>query len=137
MVSACSAVSTRTIDSAPRRSSLDLLVASVADEEDRVAEPGVVPRLGVHLRDQRARGVDRPQPAEARAVATAGETPCAEKTTRLRRHLGDAVDEDGSAALEVADDVGVVDDLLAHIDRRPVQLESLLHGLDGRSTPAQ
>ena len=62
---------------------------------------------------------------------TAGETPCAEKTTWLpRRHLADVVDEHGSAPLEVADDVRVVDDLLADVDRRPVQLEGPLHGLD-------
>ena len=48
----------------------------------------------------------------------------------VRRHLGDAVHEDRAAALEIPDDVRVVDDLLAHIDRRPVQLESPLHGLD-------
>src|SRR6185503_13309672 len=35
-----------------------------------------------------------------------------------------------AAALEIANDVRVVDDLLANIDRRPVQLKGLLHSLD-------
>ena len=41
------------------------------------------------------------------------------------------VDEDGSACLEIADDVDVVDDLLAHVDRRPVVVERQLDGLHG------
>ena len=45
-------------------------------------------------------------------------------------HLGLLVDEDRAALLEVADDVEVVDDLLADVDRCPVQLERALHGLD-------
>ena len=51
------------------------------------------------------------------------------------RHLGLLVDEDRAARLEVADDVQVVDDLLAHVDRRPVELERLLDRLDGALDP--
>ena len=47
------------------------------------------------------------------------------------RRLLLALDEDGAAALEVADDVGVVDDLTANVDRGPVQLQRSLDGLDG------
>ncbi len=39
----------------------DLLVALVADQDDRVAGGGVAPRLHVHLGDERARRVDRAQ----------------------------------------------------------------------------
>ena len=41
----------------------DLLVAFVPDEHDGVAVRGVAPRLDVHLRDERARRVDRLQPS--------------------------------------------------------------------------
>jgi hypothetical protein len=42
-----------------------------------------------------------------------------------------ALDEDGALGLEVADDVGVVDDLPADVDRRAVELQRTLDGLDG------
>ena len=46
------------------------------------------------------------------------------------RHLGLVVDEDRAALLEVADDVEVVDDLLADVDGRAVQVERALDRLD-------
>ena len=49
---------------------------------------------------------------------------------RARGDLGLAVDEDRAARLEVADDVEVVDDLLADVDGRPPELERLLDGVD-------
>src|SRR5205807_10564637 len=51
-----------------------------------------------------------------------------------RRALGRlvlALDEHGAAPLEVANDVGVVDDLLADVHRRAVQLQRLLDRLHG------
>src|SRR3954449_13068879 len=51
------------------------------------------------------------------------------------RVLGDLVaqlvDEDGAALAQLLDDVLVVDDLLAHVDRRTVELERALDGLHG------
>src|SRR5262249_1257647 len=46
-------------------------------------------------------------------------------------HLGLLVDEDRPTGLQVADDVEVVDDLLAHVHGRPVEVECLLDRLDG------
>ena len=46
-------------------------------------------------------------------------------------HLPLVVDEHGPAGLELAHHVEVVDDLLAHVDRRPVEVERLLDRLDG------
>ena len=46
-------------------------------------------------------------------------------------HLGLLVDEDRAARLEIAHDVEVVDDLLADVDGRPVQVERALDRLDG------
>src|SRR4029078_8440192 len=59
-------------DDRPRRLAgrpVYLLVPRMADEKDRVAEPCEMPCLSVHLRDKRAGGVDRAEPAEARTVA--------------------------------------------------------------------
>ena len=50
-------------------------------------------------------------------------------------NLGLLVDEDRAARLEIADDVDVVDDLLAHVDRCAVVLERLLDRLDGALDP--
>ena len=47
------------------------------------------------------------------------------------RNLGLLVHEHGPARFEVTDDVQVVDDLLPHVDRRPVQIERPLDRLDG------
>ena len=46
-------------------------------------------------------------------------------------NLGLLLDEDRPAGLEIADDVDVVDDLLAHVDGRAVVLERTLDRLDG------
>ena len=49
--------------------------------------------------------------------------------------LLDRVDEDRAALLELADDVRVVDDLLAHVDRLAVELERPLDRVDGPLDP--
>ena len=46
-------------------------------------------------------------------------------------HLGLLLDEDRAALGELLDDVLVVDDLLAHVDRRPVEVERALDRLHG------
>ena len=56
-------------------------VVGVADERDEVAAVGVAPRLGVHLGDERADGVDDAAGRASRSSpCTAGATPCAERT---------------------------------------------------------
>ena len=50
---------------------------------------------------------------------------------RASRNLGLLLDEDRAARLEIADDVDVVDDLLADVDGRAVVLERELDRLDG------
>ena len=49
---------------------------------------------------------------------------------RAGRHLVELLDEDRAPRLEVGDDVLVVDDLLADVDRGAVEVERLLHGHD-------
>jgi hypothetical protein len=46
-------------------------------------------------------------------------------------HLALVLDEDRAPRLEVADDVRVVDDLLADVDRPTVEIEQLLDRVDG------
>ena len=97
----------------------DLLVALVADQEHGVAVGGVAARLHVHLRHERAGRVDRVQLPRGRVRVHRRRDAVRGEDDRLAlRHLGLLVDEDRAARLEVADDVQVVDDLLAHVDRR-------------------
>jgi hypothetical protein len=65
---------------------------------------------------------------------------------RKHRHgplgdLGHLVDEDRPTLAQLSDDVLVVHDLLAHIDRRAVQLQRVFHRLhraiDPRAVPAR
>ena len=115
---------------------LDLLVPGVADEDDRVSLGRIALRLRVHLRHERAGRVDLPVPARGR-VRVHGRRHAVrrEDDHRAVGHLLLAVDEDRAARLEIADDVDVVDDLLAHVDRRAVVLQSELHGVDGALDP--
>ena len=60
---------------------LDLLVAVMTDQHDRVAVGGEPLRLDMNLRDERAGRIDRSAAPRAAAFAcTLGATPCAENT---------------------------------------------------------
>ena len=110
----------------------DLLVAGVADQDDGVAVGGVTARLDVHLRDERAGRVDRLQVALRRVREHGRSDPVRREDHGLA--LGNLVfvlDEHRAPLLELAHDVQVVDDLLADVDRRPVELECPLDRLDG------
>ena len=52
-------------------------------------------------------------------------------------HLVGLVDEDGAAPLEGVDDVLVVHDLLAHVDRGPYSSSAFSTVTTARSTPAR
>ena len=110
----------------------DLLVPLVPDEDDGVALVRVAARLHVHLRHERAHGVDDVVP-ELRGVREDGRRDAVRRVDdgRALGHLGLLLDEDRAARLEIADDVDVVDDLLAHVDGRAVVLERELDRLDG------
>ena len=71
-------------------------------------------------------------PRPSAASTTRRATPWALKTMiRAGRHLVGLVDEHGALGAEVLDDGAVVDDLVADVDRRPVQLERPLDHRDG------
>ena len=111
---------------------LDLLVALVADQQDVVVVGGEALRLVVHLGDQRAGGVDRLQAAlGGLLVHHRGDAVGGEHDGRALGHLVELLDEDRAAGLQVGHHVLVVHDLLAHVDRRAVEVERLLDGDHG------
>ena len=121
---------------------LDLLVALVADQQDVVVLGGEAPRLVVHLGDQRAGGVDRLQAARrGLLVHDRRDAVRGEDHGGTLGHLVELLDEDRAARLQPGDHVLVVHDLLAHVDRRAVQVERLLHrdhgAVDARAVAAR
>ena len=109
----------------------DLLVTGMADEDDRVAGRRIPLGLDVHLCHERARRVDRRELPRCRVRAhRRGDAVRREDDRLALRDVVLVLDEHGAARLEVADDVQVVHDLLADVDRRAVQAERLLDRLD-------
>jgi hypothetical protein len=109
-----------------------LFVALVADQHDVVVVGGEAARLDVHLGDQRAGRVDRPQAARGRLVVDGrGDAVRGQHDGRALGDLLGLLDEDRAERLEPLDHVDVVHDLLAHVDRRAVDLQRLLDGLHG------
>ena len=108
-------------------------MAGVADQHDLA--PLAVEDLGlaVDLGDQRAGGVEVEEVPRPRRLRHRLGTPCAEKITGCVgvRDLVELLDEDRALRLQALDDVAVVDDLVAHIDRRAEPLERQLDDLDG------
>ena len=118
----------------------DLFVVGVADEDEVVVLARVATRLGVHLGDQRAGRVDDLEiPALGGLLANSrGYTVGCQHHDRVLGDLVDLLDEHRPLGLEVADDVQVVDDLTADIDRRSVERSSARSTISiARSTPAQ
>jgi DNA recombination protein RmuC len=110
----------------------DLLVAVVADQQDVDVVSREPLRLVVHLRDQRAGRVDRLQlPLGCLLVDHGGHTMGREDHRRALGHLVRLLDEDRPPLLQRGDDMAVVHDLLAHVDRRTVQVQGLLDGDNG------
>ena len=108
-----------------------LLVAGVPDQDDRVALARVPFRLRVHLRHERAGRVDHGVVESGRVLVHRWRDPVrGVDDRRALGHVALVVDEDRAACLEVADDVDVVDDLLADVDGSAVVLERPLDRLD-------
>ncbi len=86
----------------------------------------------MHLRHQRAGGVDRAQLALlGLGVDRRRDSMCGEHHDRALGHLFGLLDEDRALGFEVGNDVLVVHDLLAHVDRCAMHLERLLDAVDG------
>jgi hypothetical protein len=54
-----------------------------------------------------------------------------EDDSRALRNVGESVDEDGAARAQILDDVRVVDDLLADVDRATVERKRSFDRLNG------
>ena len=103
---------------------LDLLVALVSNQDDRVAGVGIAAGLGMHLRHERACRVDRREPQLLRFPAHRRRDAVGrEHDGRPLRHVGEGVDEDSAARPQILHHVRVVDDLLADVNRRAVERE--------------
>ena len=103
------------------------LVALVADQDHGVPVCRVPPRLDVHLGHEGARRVDHVV-VQLRGVRMhgGGDAVCRVDHRCPRRNLRLLLHEDRAPRLEIADDVDVVDDLLADVDRGAVMLQRLL-----------
>ncbi len=102
----------------------------VADQQNVDVLARKPPRLGMHLRDERAGRVNGPQ------VSTSGllvhdrrDAVGGKDDDRALGHLVGLVDEDCASGLQPRHDVGVMDDLLADVHRLAESLERYLNGL--------
>src|SRR6185437_6091518 len=106
-------------------------VARVADQNDRAAVAQVVAALRVHFRHERAGGVEHPQATLGGLVLDLPRHAVrAEDRDRVRRHLGQFLNENGAARFERVDHPFVVNNLVAHVDRRAVFIECALDNFD-------
>lgn len=116
--------------------SLNLFVPLVADEDNLVIALRESPSLAMDLGDQWARGVDGPQVALGGvAMHLWGHAMRTEHNDLALRHLVGLVDEYCAPLLELCDNVHVMNNLLADIDRGAVGLQGLLDGLDRTIDP--
>ena len=110
---------------------LDLGMALVADHDELVAFARQLGDLDVHLVHQRAGGVEDAEAALRRVGAhRLRHAVGAEDQRRAGRHVVEVLDEDRALLAQVVDDVGVVHDLVAHVDRRAEALQRALDDLD-------
>ena len=96
----------------------------MADQEHPVVPRREVTHLAVHLGDERAGGVDRLQATVDRVLTNVRRDAVGgEDHATPGGHLVELLDEHRAAPGQVGDDVRVVDDVAADVDRRAVPLE--------------
>ncbi len=101
------------------------------DQDHRVPASGVPASLGVHLRHQRTGRVDHIEPPSIRLRPyRRRDTVGGEDHSGAVRYRVEFIDEDRAATLQVRDHVGVVHDLLAHVDGSSSLPQQLLDDLD-------
>lgn len=111
---------------------LDLLVALMAHEDDVVVFLREAHGLAVHLGHERAGRVDRGEVAGGSGLVDGrGDAVRGEHDARPFGHLVGLLDEDRAALGQRLDDELVVDDLLAYVHGRTVELEGLFDDVDG------
>ena len=106
-------------------------MALVADQDDLVAILGVALAFLVHLGNQGAGRVEHRQVAAVGVVLDLlGHAMGAEHRDRALRDLVHLLDEARALRLQAFDDPLVVNDFVADIDRRPVDLQRPLDDLN-------
>ena len=123
------------------RRAFDLFVTLVADKQNLEVIAREPLRLAVNLRDERAGRVDGLQAALSGRIDNGRRhSMSTEDDMRALGHLIDFLDEHCALRLELAHDVDVVHDLLAHVDGGTVSFERLLDGdhrtIDACAVPA-
>ena len=114
----------------PKRA-LDFGMAVMADEHQHATPGDVSPPLVVHLGDQRARGVDgRQRPHLGFLLDLSRDAVGAEDGHGARRHVLQRLDEAGAFRLERFDDMAIVNDLVAHVDRGAMLGQRPLDNID-------
>jgi hypothetical protein len=110
---------------------LDLGVPLVADHDEFVSFLGQLGHLDMHLGDQRTGGVVDPE-ATLGGFGThrLAHAVRAEHQRRARRHVGQVLDKDRPLGPEVIDHIGVVHDLVPHVDRPSELAQRTLDDLD-------
>ena len=106
-------------------------VALVADHDELVAFFVQLGQLHMHLGHQRTGGVKNTEPASLGFLLN--RTAYAMRTENQRGpgwHIGQLFDEDCAFFLQVVDHIGVVHDLVAHINRAAKLGERVLHDVD-------
>src|SRR5690606_10055542 len=115
----------------PQRA-FDFGMPLVTDHDDFTPGGAHAGDFDVHFGDQRARGVEHLQPARIGFLAhRLGHAVRREHHDGARRRLIELVDEDGSLGAQIFDHIAVVDDFVAYVDGRPVQLERAFDDIDG------
>ena len=111
---------------------LDLLVALMAHQDDVVVFLREAHGLAVHLGHERAGRVNRGEVAGGSGLVDGrGDAVRGEDDAGTLGHLVGLLDEDRAALSQRLDDELVVDDLLAHVHGRTVELEGLFDDVDG------
>jgi hypothetical protein len=116
----------------------DFLVVLMADENDGAFFASEFERFEMNFGDEGAGGVDDAERALLGFIAHGGrDTMSAEDKDGAGRDFGDGLNEDGAAAAELLDDVGVVHNFMVDVNRSTVGFESQfddVHGADNAGT---
>ena len=119
----------------PHRS-FDFRVPGVPDKDDFVALPRIASGFVVHPAHQGTRCVDHPKTSHTGVVLDLSRHPVgAEDGDGAGRDFVDVIHEAGAPAAQRVDDVLVVDDLVANVDGRTIDLQRPFDDVDGPHHP--
>ena len=111
---------------------LHLIVPSMADKDELAVGSGETAGLVVDLAHQGTGGIDSGHlPAPRLLIDARAYSVRREHDAGPVRHLRQFLHEDGAGGLEAGDDMGIVDDLAAHVHRWPITLQCPFDRLDG------